>query len=672
MKFVKIIILLTIVFSSQTFSQEYDQESIDLLMKATHYYNDNQIVLAFESVLSFLDRYPNANVARNMISSLLGSNFQTLSMHPDLIKRAIPYFSTNNDAIVLAILLKYDEADGATLQKLLLTFSTFDPEKVKVPAQVLNKMDYSKNPKLAEKIYKILFPYLVGEKIDLINAYYYLRRPDKVNEILNYYKKLNSENIIEDTVLAGSISKLINNLDMDVDPKTYFEIFKTFTPFMSKDNYLSLAILYYNSSQFARLDALISNLDMGLQIPQNISVNDILKLNTEIDNNRFRKLFPYLLKNVSADSLNSISDIFRMYELSKKYFAAGYSEETLALMKKINDTISNEIQDMRTYMIWGFSCVATNENFRAQKLFDNVATFGTSNDLKYLGNEFKWWHHYNLNQEELNKYLALYFHKIETIPIVNQSETNIENNTKTENDNAISASYYSLIIAVQEYENDKLNLRYPISDSEQLFNVLTTKYIFPKENVIFLRDPKRKEIIKALSDLRKKLNENDNLLIYYAGHGQWDEELNQGFWLPSDAEPNDISNWISNSDIRDYLKAIHTKHSLLIADACFSGGIFKTREVFADADKTILELYNSSSRKAITSGYIKSVPDKSVFLQYLVKSLNDNKEKYIGAERLYLSFRDAVTNNSPLNQTPLYGVIWDSGDEGGDFIFVQK
>src|SRR5262249_27623389 len=45
-------------------------------------------------------------------------------------------------------------------------------------------------------------------------------------------------------------------------------------------------------------------------------------------------------------------------------------------------------------------------------------------------------------------------------------------------------------------------------------------------------------------------------LIFYAGHGYWDRERSQGYWLPSDAQNGNHSNWISNGDIRDAIRAI--------------------------------------------------------------------------------------------------------------------
>ena len=129
---------------------------------------------------------------------------------------------------------------------------------------------------------------------------------------------------------------------------------------------------------------------------------------------------------------------------------------------------------------------------------------------------------------------------------------------------------------------------------------------------------------------------------------------------------------MSNGTIRDYINGIRTRHTLLVTDACFSGGIFKTRAAFNDADRSTNELYKLPSRKALTSGTLKEVPDKSVFVKYLLKKLEENTDNYLSSQALYTQIRGPVTNNSPNAQVPVFGVIRETGDEDGEFIFVRR
>ena len=230
--------------------------------------------------------------------------------------------------------------------------------------------------------------------------------------------------------------------------------------------------------------------------------------------------------------------------------------------------------------------------------------------------------------------------------------------------------FYALIIGNNEYQDLEIpSLDEPVSDATKLFDVLTTRYTFEKSNVTFLKNATYVQMIQAFDDLSNKITKNDNLLVFYAGHGWWNEIKSLGFWLPVDANKTNTAYWIPNSRISDYMSSIKSKHTLLIADACFSGSIFKTRGLI-DAKPSINKLYELPSKKAMTSGTLKEVPDKSVFLQYLVQRLNENSEKYISSDILFSSFREAVLNNSPTE--PQYGTIQNAGDEGGEFIFILR
>jgi len=231
--------------------------------------------------------------------------------------------------------------------------------------------------------------------------------------------------------------------------------------------------------------------------------------------------------------------------------------------------------------------------------------------------------------------------------------------------------YYGLVIGINDYEdNDLGDLDNPIQDASKLHKVLLENYTFDPGNVTLLKNPDRDEIVFALDDLARRVTPDDNVLIFYAGHGYWDERSNVGYWLPSDSYMSNTANWFRNSTLVDYLKMIDSKHSLLITDACFAGSIFKTRAGFAKPDRAYEVLYEQSSRKAMTSGALTEVPDRSYFTRYLVEKLVDNDESYLSSEQLFSSFRIAVINNS--DAIPMYGEIRNVGDEGGDFIFLKK
>lgn len=234
----------------------------------------------------------------------------------------------------------------------------------------------------------------------------------------------------------------------------------------------------------------------------------------------------------------------------------------------------------------------------------------------------------------------------------------------------ITDIYYAVLIGVEDYQDKRItDLDEPINDVAKLRNVLINRYSFDQENIIVLENPDKEMIISTLHQLRSKVGAHDNLLLFYAGHGYWDEGMNTGYWLPNDAKWENPSNWLSNTVLTDYLGAIKSKHTLVLSDACFSGSIFKTRRAFNNVLATE-KLYELPSRQAMTSGTMKEVPDKSVFIQYLIKKLAENEKKYLSAQELFAVMRDPILNNSP--NVPQIGRIQNVGDEGGDFIFVLK
>jgi hypothetical protein len=236
---------------------------------------------------------------------------------------------------------------------------------------------------------------------------------------------------------------------------------------------------------------------------------------------------------------------------------------------------------------------------------------------------------------------------------------------------AIQHRYFALIMGVNEYEDINIqSLDEPINDATKLHDVLINDYTFEEENVRFLQNPTNADIIIAFEKLTREIKPEDFLLIFYAGHGYYNESTNIGYWLPSDAKKENTVKWFRNSALVENLGAINSKHTLLISDACFSGGIFKTRAAFNNANLNIADMIKRPSRKAMTSGALTTVPDKSIFMKYLLKILNENTNKYLPSEDLFYDLALRMKNNS--DTRPLYGEIKNVGDEGGNFVFIKK
>jgi tetratricopeptide (TPR) repeat protein len=234
------------------------------------------------------------------------------------------------------------------------------------------------------------------------------------------------------------------------------------------------------------------------------------------------------------------------------------------------------------------------------------------------------------------------------------------------------AKNYALVIAAQNYDDSSIpSLENPVSDAIRLKLILKKNYNFSDENFFTLLNPVVSDFKKKFLEIQEVIQPEDNLIIFYAGHGIWVEKEKKGYWLLTDAQRNDPNSWLSNKLVLEMIAKVPSRHTLLITDACFSGSVFKTRSIGADAPIALREMSEKISRVAITSGNDTEVPDESVFMKYLVKALSENKEKYLTAQKMFITqIIEAVMTESKTE--PRYGTLELAGHVGGDFIFSKK
>ena len=238
--------------------------------------------------------------------------------------------------------------------------------------------------------------------------------------------------------------------------------------------------------------------------------------------------------------------------------------------------------------------------------------------------------------------------------------------------------YYALIIGVDKYSGEWQPLRNAVNDAKEIARTLQNNYFFNHFKTLYNEQATRENILQEFEWLMQNCSEEDNVFIYYSGHGEYNEEMNRGFWVPMDATSKSFTKYISNEDIKSFLSGIKSKHTLLVADACFSGDIFRGKTMtipYENSTKYYHKIYSLNSRKAMTSGGVEPVMDKgkdghSVFAYYFLKALNNNDETYYDAGQIYNYLKIPVVNNS--YQTPEYSPVSNTGDEGGQFVFIKK
>lgn len=230
--------------------------------------------------------------------------------------------------------------------------------------------------------------------------------------------------------------------------------------------------------------------------------------------------------------------------------------------------------------------------------------------------------------------------------------------------------YHALVIGIQNYKH-LTKLEMAQNDVAEVSKLLEIEYGF---RVVLLKDPTRRQILMALGKMRRTLKENDNLLIYYAGHGWLDRDADTGYWMPVDAASDNDIDWLSLNSVTSAARAIPAKHLMIVADSCFSGKLTRGLHIEMKQRDHLSKMASRRTRVVLTSGGLEPVLDAgggkhSVFAAAFLEILRENK-KVIDGTTLFSRLRRTVMLKA--SQTPEYSDIRRAGHEGGDFLFVHK
>ncbi|RYF83117.1 MAG: caspase family protein, partial [Chitinophagaceae bacterium] len=140
----------------------------------------------------------------------------------------------------------------------------------------------------------------------------------------------------------------------------------------------------------------------------------------------------------------------------------------------------------------------------------------------------------------------------------------------------------ALVVGISEYSSKNLSLKYANKDAALMFNYLVGSRKFPKENIFLLPDSVATSgrIYNAIHDLMKWLVAGDELVLYFAGHGdvQTVADFDEAFFLAWDA--SDSRNYYGTAgtlklaDLDNYtnrLASVKKVKVSLIMDACHAG-----------------------------------------------------------------------------------------------------
>lgn len=238
-------------------------------------------------------------------------------------------------------------------------------------------------------------------------------------------------------------------------------------------------------------------------------------------------------------------------------------------------------------------------------------------------------------------------------------------------------NYRALIIGNNNYRGIP-SLSTAVADAQATDKVLRERYGF---ETTLLLNASRHEILSNLDELRRTMTPDDNLLIYYAGHGEIDRVNDRGYWLPVDADPELRSNWISNVAITDIINAMPARQIMVIADSCYSGTLGQSNLAAGGLDQQtqpdmewVAAMEGVNARVVLTSGGVRPVLDigggeHSVFAKAFLSVLNSNESLLEGHNLYRQVMRRMRVSMARINQTqvPEYAPIKHGGHEGGEF-----
>ncbi|KXB09474.1 hypothetical protein AKJ60_00125 [candidate division MSBL1 archaeon SCGC-AAA385M11] len=258
-----------------------------------------------------------------------------------------------------------------------------------------------------------------------------------------------------------------------------------------------------------------------------------------------------------------------------------------------------------------------------------------------------------------------------------QASRGIVIQTKQGNKVKFYTGSHALLIGVSNYIQGWPDLNSVGHDLQKVENVLQNRG-FQVRTVL---NPDSKKLRWAFNSFINEYGfEPDNrLLFFYSGHGHTRDKGRKGYLVPADApdpredEKGFLRKALTMDQILAWSRRIEAKHALFLFDSCFSGAVFKAK----DLPSTPPDISRATSlpvRQFVTAGDAgEAVPAKSVFTPAFVDALKYswadlNQDDYISGTELGLFLQKKVSRYT--EQSPQYGKIRDYELSRGDFVFL--
>ncbi|MCG2727020.1 MAG: caspase family protein [Elusimicrobia bacterium] len=253
------------------------------------------------------------------------------------------------------------------------------------------------------------------------------------------------------------------------------------------------------------------------------------------------------------------------------------------------------------------------------------------------------------------------------IPTFGDELLRVPQSSVKENKNAVA-----VVIGVKDYKNKYVpSVDYAINDAQLVKEYLVSALGFQQNNIIYLENPTKanmEEVFGNRDNYKGKLydyvkKDKSDVFVYYTGHGAPDLDTRQGYFVPSDSDPNYVKlNGYSLSVFYDNLSKLRAKNVNVVIDACFSGmsnkGMIITKAsplmiapILPGSGK--IKVFASSNQDEVSSWY----PEKrhSLFTYFFLKGLQGEADKNKDKTMTYGELYDYVFEHVPYYARRLYG-----------------
>jgi WD40 repeat protein len=243
----------------------------------------------------------------------------------------------------------------------------------------------------------------------------------------------------------------------------------------------------------------------------------------------------------------------------------------------------------------------------------------------------------------------------------------------------VNGTTYALLFAsnIYDYFGDLVN---PVLDARTIAAELEESYGVVAEVVL---NPTLEETAAKIREYASRsYDPKDNLMVFFAGHGIYDEVFREGYVISRDSRMNDLgkTSYLSHSNLRTMINNVRCPHIFLVMDVCF-GGTFDPHMtsthrgggMYGDisTEEFVERKLKYKTRLYLTSGGKEYVPDgrpgfHSPFARRFIESL-----RYYGGDDGVLTTAEILQFVEKVNPQPRFGEFGDN-EPGSDFILVVK